>query len=217
MDQAMAISSQSITVSLKLDRLREEYEIYDHLHAIAILTLDYPVLLGEICQVLGRFKITIDQIKKPGGSESEIPKAFSMLLRPFGWEPGKMFAKMMVNGEEASHDTHIIDFIKGEVALDLEWNSKDQTFDRDLYSFRAFFDYRKIGVGILITRANSLNDLFKSLGTYIDPGTKKPKTYMAKYGASTTHIAKLLPRLRAGRSGGCPVLVFGITPKQITK
>ena len=32
-----------------------------------------------------------------------------------------------------------------------------------------------------------------------------------KYGASTTHIGKLVPRLEAGRNGGCPVLVFGIT------
>ncbi|TMJ49386.1 MAG: hypothetical protein E6G84_10710, partial [Alphaproteobacteria bacterium] len=28
-----------------------------------------------------------------------------------------------------------------------------------------------------------------------------------------THMNKLLPRMSAGRSGGCPVLAFGITPK----
>lgn len=28
---------------------------------------------------------------------------------------------------------HNIDFLKGRVAFDLEWNSKDQTFDRDLF------------------------------------------------------------------------------------
>jgi hypothetical protein len=38
-----------------------------------------------------------------------------------------------------------------------------------------------------------------------------------KYGASTTHMGKLLPRLQAGRNGGCPVLVFGITPKLLLK
>lgn len=30
-------------------------------------------------------------------------------------------------------DGHNIDFVKGKVAFDLEWNSKDQTFDRDLW------------------------------------------------------------------------------------
>lgn len=38
----------------------------------------------------------------------------------------------------------------------------------------------------------------------------------AKYGASTTWMGKLLPRLDAGRGGGCPLLVFGITPRLIT-
>ena len=32
-------------------------------------------------------------------------------------------------------DGHRIDFLNGRVALDLEWNSKDQTYDRDLYAF----------------------------------------------------------------------------------
>jgi CRISPR-associated protein Csd2 len=43
------------------------------------------------------------------------------------------------------------------------------------------------------------------------------ENYMAKYGASTTQIGKLLPRLEAGRNGGCPILVFGITRKAITE
>lgn len=41
------------------------------------------------------------------------------------------------------------------------------------------------------------------------------KTVRAKYGASTTRMGRLLYRLNAGRHGGCPVLVFGITPKLI--
>ncbi|MGH7006603.1 MAG: BglII/BstYI family type II restriction endonuclease, partial [Alphaproteobacteria bacterium] len=32
----------------------------------------------------------------------------------------------------------------------------------------------------------------------------------ASYGASTTHMSKLLPRLEGGGGGGCPVVVFGI-------
>lgn len=105
--------------------------------------------------------------------------------------------------------------MKNEVAFDLEWNSKDQTFDRDLYAFRAFFEYRRIAVAILLTRDTSLDTVFRELGSYHDPATRKQKTYISKYGASTTHTQQLLRRLKAGRSGGCPVLAIGITPKQI--
>jgi hypothetical protein len=199
----MTISEASNIASAKLDAVKEQYFWYDHQHAIAILTLDYPEFLGEICDVLLSFKLTLDQIRKAGGNESEIPKSFSALLRPLGWVERKLVAKLVVDENTVSSDTHKVDYVKGEVAFDLEWNAKDQTFDRDLYAFRAFFEYRRIAVAILITRDESLNQIFKDEGLY------------GKYGASTTHIDKLIPRLQAGRSGGCPILVFGITPRQI--
>lgn len=120
-----------------------------------------------------------------------------------GWYEKKLNAKVIVDDHEFAHDSHYVDFLKGRVAFDLEWNSKDQTYDRDLYAFRAFFEYDKISVGILATRSNDLDSWFKKPGIY------------GKYGASTTQMGKLLPRLDAGRNGGCPVLVFGITTKLI--
>jgi hypothetical protein len=73
-----------------------------------------------------------------------------------------------------------------------------------LYAFRTFHEAGVISAAVLLTRSESLNDVFKSLGV------------MPKYGASTTWMGKLLYRMRAGRNGGCPVLVLGITPKLIT-
>lgn len=35
----------------------------------------------------------------------------------------------------------------------------------------------------------------------------------SSYGASTTHMSKLRPRLEGGSGGGCPILVFGITTR----
>ena len=95
-------------------------------------------------------------------------------------------------------DGHNIDFLKNKVAFDLEWNSKDQTFDRDLLAMRTYFDCGLIDVGVIVTRAEELNDIFKDAGI------------MAKYGASTTWMGKLLYRLDSRRNGGCPILAVGI-------
>ena len=95
-------------------------------------------------------------------------------------------------------DGHNIDFLKNRVAFDLEWNSKDQTFDRDLMAMRTYFDCGLIDVGVIVTRAEELNDIFRKLGI------------IAKYGASTTWMGKLLPRLKSRRNGGCPILAVGI-------
>ena len=111
---------------------------------------------------------------------------------------------MVLDGETVHADTHKVDYLKGRVAFDLEWNSKDQTFDRDLFAFRTFHEYGRISVGILLTRSAELNPVFSRLEV------------KEKYGASTTWMGKLLPRLNAGRGGGCPILAFGITPRLIT-
>lgn len=178
----------------------ELYEVHDFKHAAAILKNEFPTEFDEICHALRTFRFTVSDITDPGGSESQIPKKFSLLLRP-NWTETKLNAKLMVDDELISFDTHKVDYIKGRVAFDLEWNSKDQTFDRDLFAFRVFFDYNKISVGVIVTRSNELDKLFQK------------HDIIKKYGASTTHMGKLLPRIRGGRNGGCPVLVFGITPR----
>jgi CRISPR-associated protein Csd2 len=187
------------------------YEIHDFRHAAAILATEFNEEFQEVCAALRNFRFTEEDIIVGGGNESNIPKRFSSILRPMGWRHQQLNAKMIVDDVVISQDTHKIDYVKGKVAFDCEWNSKDQTFDRDLYAFRTFFEYNKISVGILVTRSNDLDPYFESLG-YIDG--KKIKN---KYGASTTHIGKLLPRLVAGRNGGCPVMVFGITRKLLIK
>ena len=63
---------------------------------------------------------------------------------------------------------------------------------------RTYFDCGLIDVGVIVTRAEELNEIFKKIGV------------MAKYGASTTWMGKLLYRLDSRRNGGCPVLAVGI-------
>jgi hypothetical protein len=52
------------------------------------------------------------------------------------------------------------------VAFDLEWNSKDQTFDRDLLAFRTYYDCDIVSTGIIITRCEELNDVFRTVFDY---------------------------------------------------
>jgi len=194
--------------------IAEKYEIYDFKHAAAILATEFPEQFSEIVLALRQFHITKEDIVTRGGNESTIPKKFSEILRPLGWEERQLHAKVVVDDSEISHDTHWVDYIKGRIAFDLEWNSKDQTYDRDLYAFRSFFDYDKISLAILVTRSTDLDPYFEALGTYTDENGKVRK-YKDKYGASTTQMGKLLPRIQSGRNGGCPILVFGITQKVI--
>lgn len=210
--------------------LLDLYEIHDVHHAAAILSVDFPDALHELTGALCQFRFREQWVTDPGGNESQFPKALASLLHPLDWQEAGLQAKLVVTEKrrhgisdteigsktaeneqlEVVYGTHHIDFVKGKVALDFEWNSKDQTFDRDLYAFRAFFEYGKIDVGLIVTRSNDLDSYFAALGTYTDKHGDRRK-YKDKFGASTTHMAKLLPRIDAGRQGGCPLLVLGIT------
>jgi hypothetical protein len=105
---------------------------------------------------------------------------------------------MLVDGDVIESPTHSVDCFKNRIALEIEWNNKDPFFDRDLNNFRLLFDLRVISVGVIITRCDELQGVFKSLN-------RGPS-----YGASTTHMSKLLPRIEGGGGGGCPILVAGI-------
>lgn len=221
--------------------VRELYDVYSYRHAAAILANSFPTELAEIEEALLTFRITKRDIGTPGGNESDMPKKFSRTLRPDGWVESRIQGDLVVrmqeydehfldNGkvkkvklsESTPHvienfiDGHKIDYVKGRVAFDLEWNSKDQTFDRDLYALRAFHECGLISAGVLVTRSEKLNPVFDVVPQLNKAGEEVGKTVRAKYGASTTWMGKLLYRLNAGRHGGCPVLVFGITPKSIT-
>jgi hypothetical protein len=188
------------------DDITNLYEIYDFKHASAILATEFREEFQEVCVALRTFRFTKEDIVIGGGNESNIPKKFSNILRPMGWKQKQLNAKMLIDDTIIRYDTPIVDYIKGRVAFDIEWIGKDKAFDRDLHAFRTFFDYDKISLGILVTRSNDLDSYFDSLGY-----NNKGKRIKDKYGVSTTHMNKLLPRLEAGINGGCPILVFGIT------
>jgi CRISPR-associated protein Csd2 len=194
------------------------YEVHNFRHAAEVLAAGCPAEMAELLRALKQFHITRADLLARGGNESTIPRRMSTLLRPHGWAEARIFGDLLVTLElhgQGGHverherrlerfiDGHKIDYLKGSVAFDLEWNSKDQTFDRDLYAFRAFHEAGLISAAVLLTRSESLNAVFRELGI------------MGKYGASTTWMGKLLYRINAGRCGGCPLLVLGITPDLI--
>jgi hypothetical protein len=225
--------------------LREKYEVYSYRSAATILAVSHPQEFAELCEALREFAITKTMIRTAGGNESDIPKLLSASLRPKGWRETLIRGDLVVElvsreqvgtdkqgkpvtaprtrviRRENYLDGHKVDYVKGRVAFDLEWNSKDQTFDRDLYAFSAFAQTGVIDVGVLVTRGGpEMTEFIRGLGQSLtktgEPEFTKggaPRMVGAKYGASTTWMGKLLYRLNAGRNGACPVLVFGITPR----
>ncbi len=181
------------------DFIKENYECHEWKHAAAILKGDFPQEWQEIIDVLTAFRFKKSWITVGGGRKSKISEAIDSELYARNWIEKQFQTEIVLDGEHTKSPTHQIDCFKNRVALEIEWNNKDPFFDRDLNNFRLLFDLRAVSVGVIITRCDNLQEIFAELGRG------------SSYGASTTHMSKLLPRINGGGGGGCPILVFGIT------
>lgn len=206
------------------DSLLNKFEFQSYGHALEILSEAFPTEWNEIQDCLESLTISTDDLRAAGDNETAIPKKFDDILYPLGWREIRITGDLLVKlyprkanqrGRFADEpfdekviqgyiDGHNIDFVKDKVAFDLEWNSKDQTFDRDLIAMRTYFDCGLVEVGIIVTRSKELNDIFRLITD------EKGKPLMPKYGASTTWMGKLEYRLKSRRNGGCPILAIGI-------
>ena len=72
------------------------YEIHDYKHAAAILSKEFSKEFKELCSALRKFRFTKNDMKAKGGNESEIPKIFSNILRPLGWNEKNLNAELNV-------------------------------------------------------------------------------------------------------------------------
>ena len=199
--------------------LLEKFEFHSYGHALEILHDAFPNEWEELQICLRQLQLSLNDIRQAGGNESPIPKKFDDVLYPYDWREIRISGDLIVKKYprqavqrrgrfadipyetdtiEGYIDGHNIDFLKNKVAFDLEWNSKDQTFDRDLLAMRTYFDCGLVDVGVIVTRSADLNDVFRREGI------------MNKYGASTTWMGKLTYRLDSRRNGGCPILAIGI-------
>ena len=215
--------------------LLEKFEFYSYNHALEIITQAFPAEWSEIVDCLRQLRITTDDLRESGGNETKIPKKFDDVLYPRGWREIRISGDLHIKfyprqAEQRGRfsqepfeekvipgyiDGHNIDFLKNRIAFDLEWNSKDQTFDRDLLAMRTYYDCDLVSAGIIITRSAELNDIFKTIYDY-DGKTRQWKPSLRKYGASTTWMGKLTYRLESRRNGGCPILAVGIRKPCIT-
>jgi len=185
--------------------IRQKYEIHEWKYACAILANDFVSEWNDVIDLLNGFRFRRSWISRGGGRKSEVSNAIDSFLHSRGWVEKEFATYVRVDEEIMNSPTHKIDCYRNKVALEIEWNNKDPFFDRDLNNFRLLFELRAISVGIIITRCDDLQDIFNDLGRG------------HSFGASTTHMSKLLPKIEGGGGGGCPLLVFGITKKLYAK
>jgi hypothetical protein len=178
--------------------LHKKFEIAERHHATAILQRDFPAEWSDLIEMLEKFRLCRSHILEPGGRKSPISTSINGFFYKKGWAEHNFQIEVKADGKTTLAPTHHVDYFRNRIAVETEWNNKDPFFDRDLTTFRLLFELNVLSVGIVITRASELQEIFDQLG--------RGKSF----GPSTTHMGKLKPKLDNRASGGCPILAFGI-------
>jgi hypothetical protein len=196
-------------------------------YADVILQGSFLDRFQNLVTALDAFHPTLDELRAGGGGRTVFVKRFDDSLAAMTEGDQQVWGKQNITIEKTvgldgtalgtsrvrGHEIDI--FGKGSlnrplpgVAVEMEWNNKDPFYDRDLINFQALHREGAIAVGVIVTRGPQLQAL-------IGP-TIRSKDGGLKYGQSTTHWDKLIPRINLGGGGECPLLLVGIEPTRIT-
>lgn len=187
-------------------------------YADLILREAFPERFDELVATLDEYSIHVDELLRGGGGRASLTVRFDATLERYGWGKRNISISRQIDGKPL-HLTkgHEIDMFAGAqpndpypgIGVEMEWNNKDPFYDRDLLNFQALHHEGALAVGVIVTRGPMLQAL-------IGPVIKTSATSKNfKYGQSSTHWNKLIPRVNLGGGGECPLLLIGIEPERV--
>jgi hypothetical protein len=178
-------------------------------YGMELLVNAFPDHYASLIRALKGWTVSWADIEAAGGSKSPVSRHFEDAFEGEGWAETSLGIETRLAGVTTIARTHKIDLFKrgprGElpgIGIELEWNNKDEFFDRDLINFEAIHRARGLAVGIVVTRGPDLQNELRARG-------------LGKFGARSTHWEKLMPRLDLGRGGATPIVAIGLEPQRI--
>lgn len=195
-------------------------------YADVILEHAFPDRFHDLRSALHGFRPTLDELRAGGGGRTVFVRRFDDSLADMLSDGQSVWGSQNITIEKQigfDGDAEPVSKVRGHeidmfglgsladplpgVAVEMEWNNKDPFFDRDLINFQALHHEGAVAVGVIITRGPDLQNLVSGVIRSRDGGFK--------YGSSSTHWEKLIPRVNLGGGGECPLLLIGIEPGRI--
>ncbi len=155
------------------------WEILALNYADVISENEFPDQIESICSILDNWSLEIENhIIKRGGGQADQTIEITQEFNKNNWLTNDITIENKITFENTFLDriststTHKIDhFAQGNndklLAIEIEWNNKDEFFDRDFQAMRRLYEAHVIELGIIITRGPELEtDLEKMIEKY---------------------------------------------------
>lgn len=202
---------------------RDHWSYMESNSAAAVMKAVCPNEWADIVEVLETYRLDPKYWLKAGGNRGDIAEQIDDEFGKRGWQEtrldletrgilfdrdGRQLGELPVIRQEG----YLVDNFKNRIVLDVEWNAKDGNLDRDLASYRSWFDAGIISAGLIITKDRpSLRALARRIwGDYqlMLPEDERIARLPIDLNTSTvTAFDKAQMRMRRGVMGSCPVLI----------
>ena len=202
---------------------RDHWAYMESNSAAAVMKAVCPDEWRDIVEVLSTYRLDPKYWLKAGGDRGDIAEQIDDEFGKRGWSEtrldletrGLLFDK---DGNSVGElpvirqEGYLVDNFKNRIVLDVEWNAKDGNLDRDLASYRSWFDAGIISAGVIITKDRlSLLALARRLwGDYQATLPQEERVARLPIDLTTstvTALDKAEMRMRRGVMGSCPVLI----------
>lgn len=191
--------------------------------AAAVMQAVCPHEWADIVAVLSTYRLDPSSWLKAGGNRGDIAEQIDSEFSRRGWRETRLDLETkgilyLKNGEKAGElppiyqEGYLVDNFKNRIVLDVEWNAKDGNLDRDLASYRSWFEAGVISAGVIITKDRlALLKLARELwGTHqatLEIEQRSSKLPIDLTTSTVTAFDKAQMRVRRGVMGSCPVLI----------
>lgn len=207
--------------------VRARWAFMESNSAAAVMQAVCPAEWADIVDVLRTYQLEPNSWLKAGGNRGDVAAEIDGMFEAKGWcearldlvTKGLLFARddtQIGDLDPVYQEGYLVDNFKNRITLDVEWNAKDGNLDRDLASYRSWYEAGVISAGVIITKElTSLRILARRLwGEYqagLPEEERSPKLPIDLGTTTTTTFEKAQLRLRRGVMGACPVLIIGVT------
>ncbi|UWF59076.1 BglII/BstYI family type II restriction endonuclease [Brucella sp. 2716] len=202
---------------------RQHWDFMETNSAAAVLKAVCPNEWEDIVEVLSSYRLDPKFWLKAGGNRGDIAEQIDRSFYDRGWREtrldletkGLLFSKDGNKVGElppAYQEGYLVDNFKNRVVLDVEWNAKDGNLDRDLASYRSWFDAGVISAGVIITKdrlslLGLARRLWREYQNTLPEEERNHKLPIDLMTSTVTAFDKAQMRVRRGVMGSCPVLI----------
>jgi hypothetical protein len=208
---------------------RDHWEFMETNSAAAVMKAVCPAEWEDIVQVLSTYRLSPEFWLKAGGSRGDIAQQIDGEFSTRGWRETRLDLEtsgILLNKNNeligslppVRQEGYLVDNYKGRVVLDVEWNAKDGNLDRDLASYRSWYEAGVISAGVIITkdRPRLLTLARKIWADYQATLPKEAQTDRLPIDLTTSTVTafdKAQMRMRRGVMGTCPVLIVAASER----